>query len=89
MTITSGGSERFGDTPVSFTMSRFEGGTGPFSGDKRSKWFFAVSRFIGRDVLIEAELTPANLRCMARWCERAAEMVESDGGRLRSGKPEV
>lgn len=76
-TISSARAERFGDTPVAFNFRRYQ----PSTGDGEAKWFFSVSRYISHGLLIEAEMTAADLRKMARFCEKAAEAVESDGGR--------
>lgn len=80
---TNGGSQRFADTPLTFGMDRF---TSARMGEERTKWFFSVQRYIGRDVLIEVEATLPMFREMQRFIERAITDLESDGGRREHGE---
>ncbi|WP_069338366.1 hypothetical protein [Sphingobium yanoikuyae] len=69
--------ERFGDTPLTFGMTRYQN----CSDAQDTMWRFHVSRYIGRDRLIQVELSPAEMRKAARYLERAADTIETDGGR--------
>ena len=74
--ITSGDGSRFGDTPLSFEMTRFES-----SGmNKRSVWRFAVSRYIGHP-MIEVDADLEILRAMRTYIDRAIQTVMTDGNR--------
>ncbi|MBX4159083.1 hypothetical protein K4A07_18340, partial [Lactiplantibacillus plantarum] len=74
--ITSSDGSRFGDTPLSFEMTRFESA----GMNKRSFWRFAVSRYIGHP-MIEVDADPEILRAMRTYIDRAIQTVETDGNR--------
>ncbi len=78
MSITSSNASRFGDTPLSFNMVRFASA----GSDARHFWRFSVSRYCGREPLIEIDADAATLREMRTFIDRALETVATDGGRI-------
>ena len=76
VSIHSGDSTRFGNTPLAFEMTRFH----TDGMEKRSLWRFAVSRYIGHR-LIEIDADVEVREEMRRYIERAIRTVKTDGNR--------
>lgn len=79
MGVHSANSSRFGDTPLAFNMTRFSSSS---QSDGRHFWRFGVSRYCGRDPMIEIDADVATLREMERFIKAAIETVKTDGGRF-------
>lgn len=76
--VTSGGSERFGDSMLAFGLTRFEAKSYQ---KEEALWRFRVSRGCNGDPIFDIDAKPADLLKMRAWLDRAIETIATDGGR--------
>lgn len=84
--VTNGSWSRIGDLQFGLALKRYSTGSNGTSTNANDTilWRMEVTRGPGRgsDVLLDLDATVKDLREMQRWCEKAIETVQSDGGRL-------
>lgn len=75
--ITNGSWSRIGDQALGFGLQRYTNGSGT---SERVLWRLEITGHPNRK-LVELDASVSDLRDIARWCEKAVEMLQSDGGR--------
>lgn len=86
MSITNGNWSRIGDLQLGFGLKRFSTGsptalTVPLG--EMVLWRLQISRGPGaHDVMVDVDATQSDLNAIKRWCDKAIETLQTDGGRI-------
>jgi hypothetical protein len=77
---TNGSWSRIGDNALGFGLKRYA------ADEHNVLWRLQITRQ-PNDKVVELDANVKDLREIARWCEKAIEMVTSDGGRIPQDRP--